>query len=527
MPTRTTTRRPSSRRARRLAAGALLAVALPIAGCGGGDSSSGGGKGDADPSAIVPATSAFYGEVTVKPTGSLKASVETLAKKIAKTDDPGAKIVELLDSVLKEDDVNYKDDVAPWLGDRVGVAITGLANPSSPDFAIVIGATDPDKGVKALKNGDNSLEDRKYKDVTYSFDKDDNAAALATDGTVVIATERAIKGVIDVKKGAASLAKSAKLKQARSSVSAGGLGFFYVDPVAVIDLASAASAMLGSQAGALKSLLGGGKSTALGAALLTTPNAIRLETAVNGAQTAGAANDAAETVAALPDGSVLAAGFGNIGDAASSGITALGAVGGIYTSLLSQFKTITGLDLQEDVLSWMGKGGLFLRASGLTDIGGALVVDTSSPQKSARFIRSLEQLADGFGSTFGLTTRPFSGGGAKGVQLAIPGFPFPVIVATGSGKFVVAVGEGSVAEALKPTAALGDSAQFKATATQLGAPPALYVDVKTIVEFLGLAVGSDPTFAVAKPYLDAFSALAAGSKKSGSSSKASVVVGVK
>lgn len=527
MPTRLSVSPVLNRRVRRLAAGALVAAALPLAGCGGGGGGGSKGDGGADPASVVPATSAFYGEVTVRPEGDLKASVEALAKKIAKTDNPGDQLTKLLDNAIDSDGVTYSKDIDPWLGKKVGVAITGLRNPSSPDFAVVLDATDTKKALDSLKKGKDKVEDRKYKDVTYAYNKDVDEAAVTTGGTLVIGTEPAVKAVIDVSKGAASLGKSPKLAKARSSVTKDGLGFFYVDPVAVIDLASAASPALGGQVGSLKSLLGNGKSSALGAALTATPNAIRLETAVDGQAANSAANDAAETVKTLPKGAVLAAGFGNIGGRAKEGVTALNGLGGIFSGVLSQFKLVTGLDLEQDVLSWMGKGGLFVRANGLADIGGALVVESSNDAKSARFVAAAERLLNQFGSGLGVSAKAYRSSGAKGFEVRIPSFPFPVIVASGSGKFVVAVGESSVQEALKPTGSLGDDPTFKATAASLGAQPALYIDVKTIVDFLSLAVGSDESFKTAKPYLDAFTAIAAGSERSGSTSKASVVVGVK
>jgi hypothetical protein len=522
--TRLHSRPPLPRPARRLALGALVAVALPIAGCGGGGG--GGGKADADPAAQAPASSAFYGEVTVRPDGDLRASVLTLAKKIAGSDDPGAKIVGLVDGALEEDGASFKDDIDPWLGKRVGVAITGLRDPSHPDYAIIIDATDTDKAVKALKKGEKHIDDRKYKGVSYLYNRDVEEAAVTGGDTLSVGTEAAIKAIIDVQKGGESLAKSAKLERARASISGDPLGFFYLDPTSVIDLVASASPVIGSQAGAIKSLLGP-DADALAAALTATPNAIRLQAAVDSKTAAGAVDAAADTVAAFPEGAVVAAGFGNIGSLAKAAVAQLDQLGGIYGAVLAQFKTITGLDLQQDVLSWMGRGGLFLQAKGVADIGGALVVDTSSEQRTEDFIASARKLVEQVGAGAGLELRSYSGAGAKGFQVGIPGFPFPVIVATGGGKFVVAIGESSVADALKPTGALADDPQFKATAAQLGAKPAVYVNLKSIVEFLGLALGSDPTFQLAKPYLASLTALAAGTEKSGSTRRGSVVVGVK
>ncbi|MCW3039978.1 MAG: hypothetical protein JWM31_1883 [Solirubrobacterales bacterium] len=514
----------SSRRARRLAASALIAVALPIAGCGGGSSS--GGSADTDPASVVPAGAAFYGEATVRPEGDQKASVETLAKKIARTDDPAAKIIAALDQQLKADGQTFAKDIDPWLGKKIGVAITGLRGTSNPDYAIVLAATDEKKAIAALKNGAKNVVQRKYKDVTYEYSKDQQQAAVAGKGTLAIGTEAAIKSVIDVEKGADSLAGSDKLAKARKSVTSDRLGFLYADPVSIIDLVANASPQLGSQAAPLKSLLGGSKASAVGAALTAAADAIRVETTVDGA-TGRPSGDAAATLAALPAGSVVGLGLGDVGQSLQKGLGQVGQLGGIYTSLLGQFKAITGLDLQQDVLSWMGKGGLFLRAKGLADVGGALVVDTSDERKTTAFIDSTRQLITRFGAGSGLSLKPYSAAGAKGFQIQTGSVPFPIIVATGGGKFVVAVGTRSVEQALKPTGTLADDAQFKATAAKLGTKPEAYVDLSTIVGFLSLAAGDNTGFKTAKPYLEAFTALAAGSEQSGGTRKSSLVVGVK
>lgn len=514
-------RRPSLPRGarRRLVLGAVVAVAVPLAGCGGG-SGGGGGRDDADPAAQAPASSAFYGEVTVRPEGGLKASVDALAKKVTGTDDAGARIVSLLDGSLG-DGTNFKDDIDPWLGKKLGVVVTGLQDPRHPDYAIIADASDTKKALASLRRGA-QVDERTYEGISYLYNRKLDQAAVTGGDTLSVGTEPAVKAIIAVQKGGDSLAASDKLKQARASVTGDALGFFYLDPASTIDLVASASPLLGSQAGALKGLLGS-RGGAVGAALTATPNALRLQAAVGGKTVAGAAHDAADTVAALPAGSVLAAGFGDIGALAKTGVAQLSQLGGIYSTVIGQFKTITGLDLQQDVLSWMGKGGLFVQAKSLANLGGALVVDSSSPQKTRTFIATARRLVGQFGGR----TQPFSGGGATGFTVRIPSFPLPVIVASGGHKFLVAIGESAVAEALKPTAALGDDPRFKATAAQLGARPAAYVDLKSIVDVLGLAAGSDPTFQLVRPYLASLTALAAGTQTAGSTRRSSVVVGVK
>lgn len=524
MPHFATPSRPS--RGRRLVAGALLVLVLPVAGCGGASHS--GSSGGTDPASVVPARAALYAEVTVRPGGDQAAAVRALGQKIGKTDNVAAELVKAIDQGLKKNGATFKTDIDPWLGDKVAIAIIGLTTPQHPDYAIIAAAKDTKKALASLKKGEKGLVDRKYKGVTYTWNAKEQQAAAGVGGTLVIATEPGLKQVIDVDKGADALGDSDKLTKARKSVTAKRLGFLYADPAAIIDLAASSSPTLGAQAGQLKSLFGGAKASAVGAAVIAAADSIRVETAVAG-QTAGgtAPGDAADTVQGLPAGSLLAFGTGSIGAQAQKGVAKLSQLGGIYSTVLSQFKTITGLDLQQDVLSWMGKGGLFVRAKGLADVGGALVVDTSSEAKSAAFIQSLDRLITQFGRGQGVTTTPYRGSGAKGIELRADALPFPIIVATGKGKFVIAAGKTAVSQALSPTGRLGDDPQFKAVAAQLGTRPALYLDLKGIVGLADVAAGSDPKYQQARKYLEAFTALAAGSEKTGGTTKSSLVVGVK
>jgi hypothetical protein len=516
---------PRPARGRRLAAAAVLALALPAAGCGGSGS---GGDGGADPASVVPARAALYAEVTVRPEGDQAAAVDTLAKKIAGTDDLGAVIVEQLDKGLKKDGSSFKEDIEPWLGDKVAVTITGLRDPQKPDYAIVVAAKDTKKALASLKKGEKGLVERKYKDTSYTWNAEQQQAAAGVGDTLVIATEPALKSVIDVKQGGDALAGSDNHAKARKSVTSDRLGFLYVDPAALIDLAASSNPTLGAQAGQLKSLLGGAKASGIGAAVIAAADAIRVETVVDGQSgTAAPDGEAAKALAGLPSGSVAAIGLGQIGSQAQKGVDQLQQLGGVYASVVGQFKAITGLDLQQDVLSWMGNGGLFVRAKGLADIGGALVVDTSSEEKSSAFITSVERLITRFGGSSGVRVSAYRGSGTKGIRLQIERLPFPIVITTGAGKFAIAVGEGSLREALKPTSTLGDDAQFKATAAKLGVAPSVYVDLQAILGFADLAAKGDTGYADARRYLQAFTAVAAGAKRTGDTTKSSIVVGVK
>ena len=58
-----------------------------------------------------------------------------------------------------------------------------------------------------------------------------------------------------------------------------------------------------------------------------------------------------------------------------------------------QLKQATGLDLQEDVISWMGDWGLFVRGTTLEDLSGGLIIETTDEAASKRAIDAVARLA--------------------------------------------------------------------------------------------------------------------------------------
>jgi hypothetical protein len=123
----------------RRAASLLLLIAF-VAGCGGGAAS-----GEADPATAVPRDALFYLEVSVRPEGAVKEDALAAAGKLLRTADPGARIVDLLNSGLEDEggDVDYERDIAPWLGERAGLWVSRRLDESEePGVGIAVAATD-------------------------------------------------------------------------------------------------------------------------------------------------------------------------------------------------------------------------------------------------------------------------------------------------------------------------------------------------------------------------------------------------
>src|SRR4051794_21270599 len=188
--------------ARRRRAPALLAaaaLAAAVAGCG---SQAAGGSSDPDPASAVPATAPLYLEAVVQPDGDVRGEVDAVAGKLLATGDPRGRLVQLLDRGLRKHDVNasYARDVEPWLGKRVGVAVTGHRGDRA-DVLLSAAVKDEDAAEQALDRIAQGDEVREYAGQRYRFSVKDKAATALLGDTLVAGTEPAVKAAVDARKG--------------------------------------------------------------------------------------------------------------------------------------------------------------------------------------------------------------------------------------------------------------------------------------------------------------------------------------
>jgi hypothetical protein len=521
---------------------AAAAVAVPIAGCG-TDSSSGGGNAAADPAAFLPASAPVYVEAQVRPGGDLKANVQTVAGKILRTSDPGGKLVGLIDKGLKDDGASYAEDIEPWLGQRAGLAITSVkpggagSSDADVDLAVAIASKDDDAAEKFVKSRKGASE-REYRGVKYQYKADDDLAAAVVDHAVVLGTDNGFKSAIDARNGAA-LSEGADFKQARETVGTDGLGFVYADPARVFDvLVGAASGTAAGgkassqQLNAAKGLLTGTGLRSIAAKLDVAGDAIRVDAAAIGLKKGLAGNgggDGPGAAAAVPAGSWLSVGIGDVGGTFKTALGSLGqagATGGVDPeTLLKGLKSQLGFDVEKDLLSWMGDAALFVRGTTFDDLGGALVVKSKDPAASKASIPKLRALL----KQLDVDVSALSGapGGAEGFSVKAGPLPGGISVAAKDDKFVVAYGKGALADALGGGSALSGTEPYKTAAGLLdGAKPSLFLDTPQVVKLIESVAGGDESFQKAKPTLDAFGPAAAGASREGDVTHLKVAVSV-
>ena len=492
----------------------LALSAAIVAGCG----SSSGSGGDDDPAALIPAGAPLYVEGVVRPDGKVRSDLEGALKKILRTDDPGAKIQQLIDDSGKSDDITFKDDVEPWVGSRVGFAITALHNGQNADYAAVIASKDDGKAEKLLAKQKGTVK-RSYKGTDYRFDAKEKTATALIDHRVVVATEGGLKAVVDAK-GKDHLADANGLTAVRSKVAQDRIGLFYLDVQGFVrTIAQQASS--DPQVGALVQSFASAAPRTLGAALQAQPDALRVDAVSIGTpKSATPSGSGADILATLPGSSWLGLGVADLGQTLDRVVQTVAGGGGItgvgVNALLEQFKKQTSLDLRQDVLGWMGDAGVFVGGTTRADLGGALVIKTTDPAKTKRTMAVLERYAR---QSAGTKVTSLHGQGIDDGFTARDQTGPAVHVALAGDRFVVAVGGKDVlAQAISPAQQLGSAPAFTAAAGKLGngLRPSLYLDFTQVAKLIESFAGTDASFQKAKPYLDAFGAVVAGAKSEGS-----------
>src|SRR3954452_18366539 len=402
----------------RVAVSLLLVLVLALlTGCGSSGSSSGTPAG-ATPSKLVPYDAPVYVEAAVRPQGQLGDDADAALKKLLHTDDPGAKVAGLANKLLAKSGLSYDDDIKPWLGERIGFFATSFAQ-GKVVGALIAETTDSGKAKSALeklaaKNGKASK--KTYKGVDLAYDAAKGNAAGIVDDFAVIGPLSGVQRAIDTAQGGRPITDVPDYTSARTAV--GGdqaLAIAYVKPQALVDAlavlssSSPAAAQSAATLGFLRKMTAKA-GRAVGVGLHATGDAINLQVAELGPPPASPGPSGADELAALPGDAWLGIGFGDISkslgkvfgqlkqlSALSGSANGLGAMFGGFTAK-------TGINLQRDILSWMGSGAIYARGSGLTDLGVVFTVHSKNPAKSHRAVGLIANALHKAGSTVQSTT---------------------------------------------------------------------------------------------------------------------------
>jgi hypothetical protein len=522
---------------------ALLAAAV-LAGSGCGSSATGT---SVDPASAVPASAALYAGAIVRPEGSLQKAASAAGRALTHQADPYLRLLGALQTP-GSGSLDYKRDVAPWLGTHAGVFLSSggssseaaisrllalvqqglLGNsPSGGSFpfaahsaegAIVLDTRDTAKARSFLQ----TLAKRagahtsSYRGISYQLGS--GVAFGIVSRMAVIGTEPALRSVIDTTSGGGlALAHSPGYSKLRAVAPGGALAHLYANPGAISEGASKSQAQGAASALAL---LAGQRLLNLSLVPTSRSFALDLDTIApdSGSTTEGGSGglltsspDASRALGELPGESWLAVGLGDLGSTLSAnaqalqGLTSLGSlltgssnstpsaglsVPGLVEGLLKPL-TVLGANTAEtkrDFASWMGSASLFASGSGLLELRGGIVIESKNPARSRVAVAKLgAMLRQGGGSV----QRSSIAGTDAAVAVHLSGLPVELDIAdgrdsAGNTKFVIGLGEQSVEAVLNPSGTLSGATSYTSASAALGegVKPSVLVEFPTLLGLL-------------------------------------------
>ena len=482
----------------------LSASVLAAVGCGSEDEAASGA------SELVPARAAFYGEATLKPEGDQKEAVDAILAKFPGGGQAGDRLKELIDKALREADapVSFKQDIEPWLGDEAAFFASGIGGDGNfKSTAALVATEDEDAALEAVeKTGEGKITRKTYKDVEYMTDESKEAAAVF-DGFVVLGSEAGVKAVIDTKDGGSKLSDDDRYNKAIKDAAEDRLGLLFVNsPELKRSLQQAGTPMPDSFR-----------------ELFDEPFVATLDADRDGVTFEGSVPEevgrisffgqGSDLLTELPSDSWLATAQTEFGQVLDFFVGAFAGVAGGRDAVEQQFKAATGLDLQRDVIDWMGDFGVFVRGTSVAELDGALVIETKDEQASGRFLDAIERLARTQGGGQ-VEVAPRGGGG---FTVAIPGVPQQIHAFQEGGRVVFAYGERAASDAIDPGETLGDSPEFTDAQQSLGDyDVSMFVLMQPIFDLVdSTEAANDADWQEAKAYLEPLDALVGGTSGDG------------
>jgi hypothetical protein len=517
-------------RAASLAALSLLTAF--VAACG-----SGAANGDADPASAVPAKAMLYAEVAIRPDGQLRDDALDATGKVLHTDDPEGKLRELLDKALAEQedaDLDYDKDIKPWLGERAAFWLSTRTDAEGdPSGAAVVAVTDPDAAMQSIRKGATSdgekLTDRSYNGVDYVVDSDKVGAGVAED-YLLIGPEPELKASIDAVKGD-SLAEADRYKDSLDELEDERLASFYLDLKPIFQLAAREDPN-DTDLKQLQQLIPLDKVPPIVGSFEANGDRLALDFAIHGKDldqlgplSAGYAAGSTKLLEELPGDSWAAFGSAKYGQTLK---TMFNQYAGLFggAAAKQQIQSQFGIDIDEDVLSWIGDVAVFVRGDSLDSVDGAAVIEVTDSEKASKGFGKLVGLLQSAG---GVQARPVKIDGAEAAfSVSDPSVPKPIVLARSSERVVIAYGEDAAKEALSPSSKFGDSETYQAARDKLGdVDPALIVSMPSIIKLVDASGSADAEFEQARPYLEAYDVIAYGFKGDDNGGKVRIVAGLK
>ena len=496
----------------------LLLTAIALAACGGAS----GGSGS-DTASIVPRSAFFYGEAVVDPEGGQEEAVRTIIGKFPGEGPPEQRLENLVAKGLRESDegkLDYEKDVKPWLGDKIGffAGTPAAGAKSGQDFpaAAVIATDDEDKALDALrKAGGNDLKERSYKDTDYFLDDPEDGGAPAAgvvDGFLVIGTEAAFKAAVDAAAGE-SLSDADRYKTATEGVEEERVGLFYMDIQGAISAIGRqqqqAAIPLAALSGPIQQLFG---DKPLVATAKAEKDGVVIDSSLSaqGGLLLSLFGKGTELVGQLPADAWVAIGQPEVGKYMSQLVDSFAGLAGGREAVAAQVRQATGLDMDRDILGWIGDLAFFVQGTDMASIGGGAVIETTDEAASRRALAALQRLIAQDATASVRRT-------ADGFRVDDSDTPAGVFFLQRGDRVVIAYGESAAEAAISGDGGLKSSPSFQRAAQKLGEgfETSMFVAMDRILEVARNFGAEEAELAKAEPYLKVFDSVVGGTKSDG------------
>jgi hypothetical protein len=228
-----------------------LVAATALAGCGSTRSSG----TSADPATAIPASAALYAGATVRPQGTQQTAALAAGKALTHEADPYLRLLGALQTPGSPK-LDFKSEVASWLGPHAGVFLTSLSSAGSltslleqgllggsssagafpfstngVQGAIVMDTTDTAKASSflAAQAKHAGAHSSSYHGVSYEISSGGVAFGLV-DRFAVIGSEAGLHDVIETTHGGSSLADGSGYSKLLASAPSGALAHIYSNP---------------------------------------------------------------------------------------------------------------------------------------------------------------------------------------------------------------------------------------------------------------------------------------------------------
>jgi hypothetical protein len=510
-----------------LSLAALVAAALLVAGCGGGSGGSGG-----EPAGLAPMEAPVYISLNLAPEAKESEELDALTKSVLGIDNVGEFAAEQLEQAAlgEGEKFNFEEEVEPWLGENAGMYLGEYDGNDFHGFGLIFETTDAGEAEefieKRVESGNEEAEEGEYEGDKYFVEPEDESVLGMVGDYLVFGEVKADFEEMVKAFESEGLNESPKYKTAMEGAGEAGVGSVYVDIGGLIEQAGEA---IPAETEAFFNLvqIEPKKATAV-ATVIPHSEAVEIDLSSNlGSGTAG--GDATALLESLP--ATATAGFASaeFGKGFGEGIDKLseeGIPGQIEPGELEPALEAVGINLHT-IFASIGSVGGFVEGTEVSDLGGAMVIETSNASEAKNTVANIGLLLRATG-TEGVTaiSGELSGFSVHSEKLG----PQPLIVGATGEKIVVAYGPKAAARALKSNGkTLGQVVDFEAAKSAIGSTPMnAFIDGGPGLKLVEGLLSPEELAKIegVRPYLQKISYVAVGSEAKGKTTTAKVIVGM-